>query len=139
LGDDQQLQLLSFAAANVNFFFRTLNNSGCFLEETVQNEVAISGQRFLEAYCALDSLGKQDGYASFKIRPKMHMYSEVVVDLFKSPYNILGASCWADEDYIGRCSRTARSCSTGSTGLAMSVRAIQKILGQYRLQFQRFA
>lgn len=135
LGGDQQLEILSFAATNINVYFKRLNEGGCFLDRHA--EIALAGQQFAEAYTVLASLQAVEGKATFKLRPKLHMFSEQVRQLFTSPYNIMGCSCWSDEDFIGKCSRTARSCSTGSTGLSMSIRAIQKILGQYRLQFNR--
>ena len=136
LQDDQQLNILSYGTTNINVFFRSLNDGGCFLDDR-HAEIALAGQQFAEAYCALASLGVQERLVSFKLRPKLHMFGEEVRKMFESPFNILGASCWSDEDFIGRCSQTARSCSTGSTGMSMSIRAIQKILGQYRLQFAR--
>jgi hypothetical protein len=135
LCDDQQLNILSYGTTNINVFFRSLNEGGCFDDRHA--EIALAGQQFAEAYCALASLGVQDRLVSFKVRPKLHMFGEEVRKMFESAFNILGASCWSDEDFIGRCSQTARSCSTGSTGLSMSIRAIQKILGQYRFQFAR--
>ena len=43
----------------------------------------------------------------FKVRPKLHMYMELLETLkLGDAYalNILASSCWADEDFIGVCS-----------------------------------
>ena len=136
LGGDPDLEVLSFTCDSINRFFQLLNNSGCFLSEDVRGEVAESGQYFLEGYASLASSQALQGFACFKLRPKFHMFSELVHRLQTSRFNTLGSSCWADEDFIGLCSRTARSCSSGHTGLSMSIRAMQKVLGQYKAQFR---
>ena len=135
-GDDE-LCILSFTADSINCFFRALNNSGCFLQENVRDQAALAGQRFCEGYATLASLQASRGIATFKLRPKYHMFCEEVRQQAETLYNIMGCSCWSDEDFIGKVSRTARTCSTGATGLAMSVSAITKCLGQCRLQFNR--
>lgn len=133
---DPELEVLSYTSDCINSFFQILNQSGCFLSEEVRAEVAQCGQRFLEGYASLASSQASQGFPCFKLRPKYHMFGELALRLQSSCYNILGSSCWADEDFIGVCSRTSRSCGSGITGLSMSVRAIQKILGQYKAQFR---
>lgn len=129
--------MLSFTAHQINVFFRVLNRTGCFLTDDEHRVVAQAAQLFAEGYASLAASHASVGLGAFRIRPKFHMWCEVARKIQVSRFNPLGSSCWADEDYIGRCSRTARSCSSGVTGLSMSVRAIQKILGQYKIQFDR--
>ena len=133
---DPELEVLRYTCDCINRFFQILNYSGCFLSEEVRREVAACGQYFLEGYASVASSQASQGYPCFKLRPKYHMFAELVHRLGRSRFNILGSSCWADEDFIGVCSRTARSCSSGQTGLSMSIRAIQKILGQHKAQFR---
>ena len=129
--------MLSFTTYQINVFFRVLNRTGCFLTEEEHEVVAKAAQFFAEGYASLAASQASGGIPAFKIRPKFHMWCEVARKIQVSRFNVMGSSCWADEDFIGRCSRTARSCSSGITGLSMSVRAIQKILEQYKIQFGR--
>lgn len=41
--------------------------------------------------------------------------------------------CWSDEDYIGRISRASRACH----GSVVSIGAMRKAMGMYKVQFDR--
>lgn len=85
------------------------------------------------------------GLKLFKYRPKyhlgIHLAFDMGCDIALNPacssalcaFAVLcaGMATWSDEDYIGRVSRTSRSCHQ----LSHSVRTLQKSLGQYRTQF----
>ena len=75
----------------------------------------------------------------FKLRPKLHMMAELVLSLENRDVapNVLSSACWADEDFIGIVSQTSRASHRGATGLALSLRTLQKCLGRYKGQFDR--
>ena len=52
------------------------------------------------------------GYRMYKIRPKMHMFQELSRQNAGDVWaiNCLNASCWNDEDFIGRVSAISKSC-----------------------------
>ena len=73
----------------------------------------------------------------------MHMLAELVHSMCgdepRAVPNMLSSSCWSDEDFIGIVSQTSRSSHRGSTGLALSLRTMQKVLGRYKTQFAKSA
>jgi len=83
------------------------------------------------------------GYLMFRIKPKLHMFMELPFQNTGCDgygdcewgLNPINASTWSDEDFIGKCSRLSRSC--GGAPLSQAIRCIQKILGRYKLQFNR--
>ena len=76
------------------------------------------------------------GFKMYKIRPKFHMFQELVRQNVGRHWalNCLNASCWNDEDFIGKCSAVSKSCY--GLGLSQSLRCLQKVLGKYRMQFR---
>ena len=54
-------------------------------------------------------------------------------NILKSYCSTPGYATWSDEDYIGKVSRTARTCHP----MNQSLRCIEKCLGQYARQFQQ--
>jgi len=86
-------------------------------------------------YAKLATMCFERSIKAFKYRPKFHLGMHIVEDfaLGERGYNPCSASCWGDEDFIGRCSRVSRSCHP----LLGATRAIQKMLGMYFQQFSR--
>lgn len=72
----------------------------------------------------------------YKIRPKMHMFLELTRQNAGPEWalNCLNASCWNDEDFIGRVSSISRSCY--GLGISQALRTTQRALGRYRVQFR---
>ena len=139
--DDPDLQILQVAVATINEFFRTLHGHGFWLPDGVRARVAECGKLFLEGYCTLAARAAAEGLFLFKLRPKMHMLAELIYGMSgdepRAVPNILTSSCWTDEDFIGVVSQTSRSSHSGSTGLALSLRTMQKVLGRYKIQFAK--
>ena len=86
-------------------------------------------------YAMLASMCHNKGIKAFRYRPKFHLGMHIVEDLTlgSQGFNPCSASCWGDEDFIGRCSRISRTCHP----LLAATRAIQKMLGLYYQQFSR--
>ena len=79
-------------------------------------------------------MSHSDGYKLFKLRPKLHKFYEIALQL--TPVSEGGhvlspvaTCCWTDEDYIGKVSRVARSCH----GATQSIGAMRKSLGMYKI------
>ena len=138
---DPDLQILKVTVDTIIEFLQTLNGHGFWLSNEVRARVAECGKLFLEGYCTLAARAAAEGLFLFKLRPKMHMLAELVYgmsgDETRAVPNILTSSCWSDEDFIGIVSQTSRSCHRGSTGLALSLRTMQKVLGRYKIQFAK--
>ena len=83
-----------------------------------------------EGYANLATHAHRRGWKLFKLRPKTHMLVHVSLDLQKGDLglNPLSASCWQDEDMIGRVSRLSRTVHP----VTASLRTIQKALGCYK-------
>lgn len=93
-----------------------------------------------EGYSQLASMSHSDGHKLFKLRPKLHMFYEIALQLTPASegghvLSPVATCCWTDEDYIGKVSRVARSCH----GATQSIGAMRKSLGMYKLQFTHAA
>ena len=129
---------LGFTTTHVNNFFRILHHNGTWISGNDRDELVIAGQYFVEGFCKLAGSTTAKGLFMFKIRPKLHMYMELLETLKLGEayaFNILTSSCWTDEDFIGVCSATSRSCHSGIAGYQLSIRTVQKVLGRYKQQF----
>lgn len=138
--DDQDLQTLQFTASQINSFFRILHASGLWLNDGDRNLAVQCGKYFAEGFANLAASMAQQKLNLYRIRPKLHMFAELVVSMKlgrTGTINPLTSSCWSDEDFIGVVSQTSRSCHRGMTGLALSMSTLQKCLGRYRLQFSK--
>ena len=131
------MELAFHAAKNVNQFFRKLHASGLWLTAEEHAELRALNESFCIAYASLASRHASRGQLAFKLRPKLHMFQEAARQNAGLLWavNCLNASCWTDEDFIGKCSRISRTCY--GLGLCQSIRTIQKVLGRYRVQFNR--
>ena len=136
---DDDLKILKLTADTANDFFRLLHASGYWLSGEVLSQVIQAGRLFLEGFCTLASRAAANKLLMFKLRPKLHMMAELVMSLENSTVcpNLLSSACWTDEDFIGLVSQTSRASHRGATGLALSLRTLQKCLGRYKTQFNR--
>lgn len=137
---DEELQILKVAVSCINDFFRCLHGEGFWISGQKRRSLAESGRLFLEGFCALAARAAAQGRLLWKLRPKLHMFAELVFQLEagNGPIpNFLTSSCWTDEDFIGKVSQISRSSHRGSTGLALSLLTMQKCLGRYKIQFAR--
>lgn len=137
---DPDLQILKFTTDEVNTFFRTLHNSGLWIDGEARQQAVRSGQHFVEGYATLAARMAQQKVLLYYIRPKLHMFAELIFSLRlgeTGTLNLLTSSCWSDEDFIGVVSQTSRSCHRGMTGLALSFSTMQKCLGRYKMQFAK--
>ena len=138
LHGDMELEVLRFTTTHVNNFFRILHDNGTWISANDRDELVLAGQYFVEGFCKLAGSTTARGLFMFKIRPKLHMYMELLETLKLGDayaFNILTSSCWTDEDFIGVCSATSRICHSGIAGYQLSIRTIQKVLGRYKQQF----
>ena len=124
-----------FCLKLINKFFRKLNSAGLWLTHREQVEAHDWARKFCEGFSQLASMQASKGFRMYRIRPKMHMFLELVKQNSGPNWclNPINASCWNDEDFIGRCSAISKSCF--GLGLSQSLRCLQKILGKYRQQF----
>ena len=120
-----------------NRFFRNMHTWGLWLNGQQQAEATMLAQKFCEGYAQLASKQASQKWLMFKMRPKYHMFWEITRQNSSPEWalNCLNASTWNDEDFIGRCSRVART--THGSGLPQALRTIQKVMGQYKVQFQK--
>ena len=88
-----------------------------------------------EGYACLAALAHSEKKKLFRLRPKFHSLMEIGVALESSAATLspLATCCWTDEDYIGKVSRTARSCH----GACVSIGAMRKSLGNYCVQLTK--
>ncbi|CAK9070988.1 unnamed protein product [Durusdinium trenchii] len=138
--EDIDLKILHFTANKINRFFRLLHDCGFWLSEGERAEVTLCGELFLEGFCTLAARAAKEKLLLFKLRPKLHMFAELILQLKRGDReapNILTTSCWQDEDFIGVVSQTSRTVHRAATGLSCSLRTLQKCLGRYKLQFAR--
>ena len=137
---DPDLQTLKFTAEQINSFFRILHGSGIWIEDDARRRAIQCGDLFTEGFANLASRMASQKLFLFRVRPKLHMFSELVLSLARGntgTINPLSACCWNDEDFIGVVSQTSRTCHRGMTGLALSFSTLQKCLGRYRIQFSK--
>ena len=87
-------------------------------------------------YAQLASMAHEQGQKLFKLRPKVHMWWEIFLQMeCENPFSLspLATCTWTDEDFIGRVSRVSRSAH----GAVVSVRCMSKCLGLYQSQFRK--
>ncbi len=121
----------------INKYFRRLNDAGLWLTSTEHAQLVDYSRKFCEGFGQLASMQARKGYRMYKIRPKMHMFQELSRQNAGDVWaiNCLNASCWNDEDFIGRVSAISKSCY--GLGISQSLRCMQKVLGKYKVQFSR--
>ena len=114
---------------------------------------------FEDGYLKLASLSRAQGYRLFYIRPKLHQFMHLVVNLgcqksfVANPISYLAASsmskiwaiplcmhppiqdysCWSDEDLVGKVARLGRTVHPMTHGL----RTLEKSLGMYKAALDR--
>ena len=87
-------------------------------------------------YAQLASMSHEQGQKLFRLRPKVHMWYEIFLQMdSESPFSLspLATCTWSDEDFIGRVSRVSRSAH----GAVVSVRCMSKCLGLCQSQFRK--
>ena len=131
------MEIALYSLRSINRFFRDLHASGIWRTGVQQLESQRLVRTFCEGFAQLASMEASQGKLMFKLRPKLHMLLEAPSQNSSQEWalNCLAASCWSDEDFIGRVARTSRSCY--GMGLAQSLRVLQKCLGAYKCQFRR--
>ena len=138
ISNDVDLQIALFALKAANSFFKKLHSWGLWLDSRQHAECKALARAFCQGYCQLATTQARQGYLMFRVRPKLHMFYELIYQNSSSQWamNCINASTWNDEDFIGKVSRLSRSCA--GLGLSQSLRCIQKVLGKYKIQFMRF-
>jgi hypothetical protein len=135
ISGDDELEIMFFCLKLINNFFRKLNSTGLWLTHREQVEAHDWARKFCEGFSQLASMQASQGFRMYRIRPKMHMFLELIKQNSGPNWclNPINAGCWNDEDFIGRCSAISKSCF--GLGLSQSLRCLQKVLGKYRQQF----
>ncbi|CAE7727737.1 unnamed protein product, partial [Symbiodinium pilosum] len=132
---DAIVDTLRYTVHCANFYFRTSREHGVFVPHEVRLLVAAAGENMVEGFGILATLAKQRGLKLFRLRPKIHLSQHQTLDLLRGEHlalNTLCMACWQDEDFIGRCSRLARTCGPQK----LTTRCMQKALGMYKEQFE---
>ncbi|CAK9113127.1 unnamed protein product [Durusdinium trenchii] len=132
------VEVLVWASHACDRYWRTIYREGVWLNRSVAQQVVQDGWRFTDGYMTLASLTSKLSLRLFKVRPKLHMMCHLQLDmedmLATGPEYILNMSvhmCWADEDFVGRCSRISRRTHV----LTASTRCIDRALGKYRREW----
>ena len=120
--------------------------SSGYLVSGFQGTTYVLGRFLRDLVCREEGYNKLAGLAFaaqpplklYKLRPKCHMLKEIALQLEPRPGARVSLSpavtqCWTDEDYIGRISRASRACH----GSVVSIGAMRKAMGMYKVQFDR--
>lgn len=121
------LQAIGAASAGALHFFHLLHSSGLWLEPNVSSSMAESCLKFCEAYIALAKGCHQLRLCRFHLEPSLHGFSHFYFDLRDHTCDVLNPachSCEADEDFVGKVARLARSVHAATT----TARVIDRIL-----------
>ncbi|CAK9042534.1 unnamed protein product [Durusdinium trenchii] len=135
------LEVLRWACAGINRFWRSVYGHGLWLGRDEASALIEDGWTFVEGYATLATMCSRRGMRSFYIRPKMHMFAHLLLDL---KYSLQGEQChfvinpachctWSDEDYIGRIARISRRTHPSSA----PANTIKRSLGYYRREFSK--
>ena len=111
-----------------------------FLKPYCAKFVHVSGMKLLRGYAYLASRAIQEGKRLYSLRPKLHYYHHVLLDLETQIrrrdewcLNPALFGCESNEDYIGRISRLSRKVSPKS----ISQRTIDRYLVAVKLLFRK--
>ena len=107
-------RLMAAASWALADFLWQLDGQGIFVEEKVLPEACLCGHAFLVLYSALNASALNSGQNLFFIRPKLHALQHIVDMMKKTGINPARASCFKDEDWLGKFKRTSSKCH-GST------------------------
>ncbi|CAK9105174.1 Uncharacterized protein SCF082_LOCUS49027 [Durusdinium trenchii] len=127
------LEVLQWSCAAINRFWRCIYSNGIWLSR--------EQAKGLDGYATLAKLSCRYGMVGCHIRPKLHMFCHIVLDIehmlllhneqcpvIESPAVAL---TWADEDFIGRISRVSRRTHP----LSAAWNTLRRCLGLYRRQW----
>lgn len=119
---DTMLTLIRDACVSMGVFLRTLFASGFFLEMDDAHRAISAGYTFLKIYGELAKQSYKLGKCLYKLKPKGHGLSHLVLAMFQQ--HKLGAVCnpiafstFQCEDFVGRVARLSRRVSPRVQGL----------------------
>ncbi|CAK8988705.1 Uncharacterized protein SCF082_LOCUS1499 [Durusdinium trenchii] len=143
LQEDQykdQVEVLQWSCAAVNRFWRCAYGNGLWLSRRDAENIVLDGWAFTDGYATLASLCSRQGWRGFNLRPKLHMFCHLVLDVqhmlesnrdCQFIENPAVHATWTDEDFIGRVSRISRRTSV----LTAPLNTILRSLGLYRREW----
>ena len=103
ISGDDELEIMFLCLKLINIFFRKLNSTGLWLTHREQVEAHDWARKFCEGFSQLASMQASQGFRMYRIRPKMHMFLELIKQNSGPNWclNPINAGCWNDEDFIG--------------------------------------
>ena len=105
-----------FAFANFSFELDTsarhLDDHPLHLQRIVQN-----GYDFIYAYLELNRQAARRRLKRYAVTPKMHAFMHCLDDMQALQYSARYHTCYREEDFVGRASAIATSCSARNVGL----------------------
>ena len=90
-------------------FLWQLDGQGTFVDENLIPEVCVCARFFLESYHALH-FAAWPQQALFLMRPKLHAFHHIICMLETTGLNPVRASCFRDEDWLGKFKKTSARC-----------------------------
>ncbi len=113
---DYEIRVLSVCMFHCAHFVDTLQNAGMWLKDYEADLAVHHGMRFLVLYRYLSRLAMASSRARYRLRPKLHYLMHTVLEMKTWRLNPAYATCFLDEDFMGKiksiASRThKRSCT----------------------------
>jgi hypothetical protein len=133
------VKLLYVTCQSFNGFYRLLHScskSSVWLTRAEAHTAAQNGLRSLRGYAALAKLFFSKGSCRFPLKPKLHSFHHMLLDLHYTEsiaLNPLVWNCEADEDFIGHICRLARKSHIRS----LQTRTLERYLINIRATWAR--
>ncbi len=92
------------------------DTAGLFLAPAQVAEVVSCGELFFGLYHALAAESAQNTTYCWLVRPKMHYFQHMIIDVAKFPINFRYTQTLQDEDFLGKMKRVGSRCHGATVG-----------------------
>ena len=118
----------------LNEYVSRLYHGDLWIPKTEAKAIVHFGSHFLKVYSFLAWSSSEKGEPKFGLKPKLHMFHEILEGLKRSlcndfSYNVLAETCSQDEDFVGRLAYISRHVSPRM----MAMRSLERYLTQVKL------
>lgn len=107
---DPELKIIAACLYYVAAFIADLNTCGMLLSEAKAGVAKLNGQRFLVLYRYLARFTMQRNLFRYRLRPKVHYLHHAVLQLDHWRLNPMLATCFLDEDFMGKVKSISSKC-----------------------------
>jgi hypothetical protein len=111
---DEEIRALSLCLYHCASWIAVLNTAGMFLKSDEAGLAVFHGDLFLKSYRYLAAFSVKLNRPRYKLRPKFHCLDHTIKDLKVWSLNPFYATCFMDEDFMGKIKCISSHCHAGT-------------------------